>query len=45
MPSDTTAAGEPPPRLEVRLLGGAEVVLDGERLRPFDAPGLRVTTF
>ncbi|HEX7127360.1 MAG TPA: AAA family ATPase [Thermodesulfobacteriota bacterium] len=38
MPSDASGSGgEPPARLEVRLLGGVEIILDGRRLRAFDA--------
>jgi DNA-binding SARP family transcriptional activator len=44
MPSDRRrAAGEPSARLEVRLLGAVEVVLDGRRLRAFDS--LRLQRF
>jgi DNA-binding SARP family transcriptional activator len=38
MPSDTIeGVGAPPARLEVRLLGVVEVILDGRRLRAFDS--------
>ena len=43
VPSETGGAGGRPPRLQVRLLGGAEVVLDGRRLRAFNA--LRLLRF
>jgi DNA-binding SARP family transcriptional activator/predicted ATPase len=33
--TDVKAGGEPPARLEVRLLGAVEVLLDGRRLRAF----------
>lgn len=36
-------AGKPPARLQVRLLGAVEVILDGQRLRAFDA--LRLQRF
>lgn len=42
MPSDASG-GEPPARLEVRLLGGVEIVLDVRRLRAFNA--LRLQRF
>ncbi|MHC4411053.1 MAG: AfsR/SARP family transcriptional regulator, partial [Planctomycetota bacterium] len=38
MPNDTGAVGGgPPARLEVRLLGAVEIVLDGRRLRAFNS--------
>ena len=38
MPSDTSGVGgEPPARLEVRLLGVVEIILDGRRLRAFNS--------
>ena len=38
MPSDTSGVGGgPPARLEVRLLGVVEIILDGRRLRPFNS--------
>src|SRR5262245_52321277 len=38
MPSNTIGVGgEPPARLEVRLLGAVEIILDGRRLRAFNA--------
>ena len=44
MPIDgIRVSGELPARLEVRLLGAVEVVLDGRRLRAFDA--LRLQRF
>ena len=44
MPSDKSGVGgEPPPRLEVRLLGVVEVILDGRRLRAFNS--LRLQRF
>lgn len=44
MPSDASGVGgERPARLEVRLLGGVEVILDGRRLRAFNA--LRLQRF
>jgi DNA-binding SARP family transcriptional activator len=44
MPGDASAVGgDPPARLVVRLLGAAEVILDGRRLRAFDA--LRLQRF
>ena len=44
MPSDTSGVGgEPPARLEVRLLGVAEIILDGRRLRAFNS--LRLQRF
>ena len=44
MPSDTSGTGgEPPIRLEVRLLGVVEIILDGRRLRAFDS--LRLQRF
>jgi DNA-binding SARP family transcriptional activator len=44
MPSDTSRiGGEPPARLEVRLLGGVEIILDGRRLRAFNS--LRLQRF
>jgi DNA-binding SARP family transcriptional activator len=44
MPIDGSGvSGESPARLEVRLLGAVEVVLDGRRLRAFDA--LRLQRF
>jgi DNA-binding SARP family transcriptional activator len=42
MPSDTSGVvGEPPARLEVRLLGVVEIILDGRRLRAFNSPRLQ----
>ena len=44
MSSDTSrVGGEPPARLEVRLLGGVEIILDGRRLRAFNS--LRLQRF
>jgi DNA-binding SARP family transcriptional activator/tetratricopeptide (TPR) repeat protein len=44
MPSDTSGVGgQPPARLEVRLLGGVEIILDGRRLRAFNS--LRLQRF
>ncbi len=44
MPTDATGgSGEPPARLEVRLLGVVEIILDGRRLRAFNA--LRLQRF
>jgi DNA-binding SARP family transcriptional activator/tetratricopeptide (TPR) repeat protein len=44
MSSNTSGVGgEPPARLEVRLLGGVEIVLDGRRLRAFNS--LRLQRF
>ena len=44
MPSDTSGVGdEPPARLEVRLLGVVEIILDGRRLRAFNS--LRLQRF
>ena len=44
MPSNTSGdGGEPPPRLEVRLLGVVEIILDGRRLRAFKS--LRLQRF
>ena len=44
MSSDTSGVGgEPPARLEVRLLGGVEIILDGRRLRAFNS--LRLQRF
>ncbi len=44
MPSNTSGFGrEPPARLEVRLLGGVEIILDGRRLRAFNS--LRLQRF
>src|SRR5262245_11766954 len=44
MPSNTSGiGGEPPARLEIRLLGVVEVILDGSRLRSFDS--LRLQRF
>ncbi|HET6630673.1 MAG TPA: AAA family ATPase [Woeseiaceae bacterium] len=44
MPSDTTAVGrERPARLQVRLLGAVEIILDGRRLRAFNS--LRLQRF
>ena len=44
MPGDTSGAGgEPPARLEVRLLGVVEIILDGRRLRAFNS--LRLQRF
>ena len=44
MPSDTSAVGNgPPARLEVRLLGLVEIILDGRRLRAFNS--LRLQRF
>lgn len=43
MRSETRGAGGGPPRLQVRLLGAAEVVLDGRRLPAFNA--LRLLQF
>ena len=44
MPSDTSGVGGgPPARLEVRLLGVAEIILDGRRLRAFNS--LRLQRF
>ncbi len=38
MPSDTSGgSGGPPVRLEVRLLGVVQVILDGRRLRAFNS--------
>ena len=34
-------SGEPPVRLEVRLLGSVEIILDGRRLRAFRSPRLQ----
>ena len=42
MPSDASnAGGQSPARLEIRLLGTAEVILDGRRLRDFSSPRLQ----
>ena len=44
MPSNTSGVGgKPPVRLEVRLLGVVEIILDGRRLRVFDS--LRLQRF
>jgi DNA-binding SARP family transcriptional activator len=44
MPSNTSrVGGEPPARLEVRLLGVVEIILDGRRLRAFNS--LRLQRF
>jgi DNA-binding SARP family transcriptional activator len=44
MPSNTSGVGgEPPARLEVRLLGAVEIILDGRRLRAFNS--LRLQRF
>ncbi|WP_332673670.1 ATP-binding protein [Aromatoleum sp.] len=44
MPRDTSGiGGEAPTRLEVRLLGAVEIILDGRRLRAFDS--LRLQRF
>ena len=44
MPSDTSGVGGgPPARLEVRLLGIVEIILDGRRLRAFNS--LRLQRF
>lgn len=44
MPSDTSGVGgQAPARLEVRLLGGVEIILDGRRLRAFNS--LRLQRF
>src|SRR5687767_9976162 len=45
MPSDTSGAGRErvPARLQVRLLGAVEIILDGRRLRAFDS--LRLQRF
>jgi DNA-binding SARP family transcriptional activator len=44
MPINTSAVGgEPPARLEVRLLGVVEIILDGRRLRAFNS--LRLQRF
>lgn len=44
MPSHTSGVGgEPPARLEVQLLGGVEIILDGRRLRAFNS--LRLQRF
>jgi DNA-binding SARP family transcriptional activator len=44
MPSDTSGVGDQPPaRLEVRLLGVVEIILDGRRLRAFNS--LRLQRF
>jgi DNA-binding SARP family transcriptional activator len=44
MPSDTSGVGgQAPARLEVRLLGGLEIILDGRRLRAFNS--LRLQRF
>ena len=44
MPSNTSGVGgQPPARLEVRLLGGVEIILDGRRLRAFNS--LRLQRF
>ncbi len=44
MPSDTSGVGrEPPVRLDVRLLGAVEIILDGRRLRAFNS--LRLQRF
>lgn len=44
MPSDTSGlGGERPTRLQVRLLGAVEIILDGRRLRAFDS--LRLQRF
>ena len=44
MPSNTSGVGgEPAARLEIRLLGVVEVILDGRRLRAFDS--LRLQRF
>lgn len=42
MPSDRSrVSSEPPARLQVRLLGAVEVILDGRRIRAFDSPRLQ----
>lgn len=44
MPSETSGAGgQLPARLEIRLLGGVEIILDGRRLRAFNS--LRLQRF
>lgn len=43
MPSDRRVRSEPPVRLEIRLLGAVEVILDGRRLGAFDS--LRLQRF
>src|SRR4029434_7400330 len=44
MPSDKSGVGgQPPVRLEVRLLGAVEIILDGRRLRAFNS--LRLQRF
>ncbi|MDH4556944.1 transcriptional regulator [Pseudomonas sp. BN417] len=44
MPSDMSGGcGQPPARLEVRLLGGVEIILDGRRIRAFNS--LRLQRF
>jgi DNA-binding SARP family transcriptional activator/tetratricopeptide (TPR) repeat protein len=44
MPNDTSGVGgEPRARLEIRLLGGVEIILDGRRLRAFNS--LRLQRF
>src|SRR3972149_6108949 len=44
MPSDTSGVGgERPARLQVRLLGAVEIILDGRRLRAFNS--LRLPRF
>ncbi|WP_172147757.1 MULTISPECIES: ATP-binding protein [Pseudomonas] len=44
MPSDRSGVGgERPPRLQVRLFGAVEIILDGRRLRAFDS--LRLQRF
>ena len=44
MPSDTSGVGgERPARLQVRLLGAVEIILDGRRLRAFNS--LRLQRF
>ncbi|MBT8766766.1 ATP-binding protein [Metapseudomonas boanensis] len=44
MPSDTSGiGGQRPTRLQVRLLGAVEIILDGRRLRAFDS--LRLQRF
>ena len=43
MPRRSSVSGESPARLEVRLLGAVEVILDGCRLGAFN--GLRLQRF
>jgi DNA-binding SARP family transcriptional activator len=44
MPSDTSGVGgERPARLQIRLLGAVEIILDGRRLRAFNS--LRLQRF